>query len=86
MEWPKTHKTVVRWLDMGAAEMTLNCVLLTVNGKAGDWKEYKYCIGWYRESESERELSGVFGRESPAVVNIISAACRQPLHVALIPQ
>lgn len=51
MEWPKTHKTGVCRLGMEAVEKAINYVLLTDNGKAGDWKEYKYSIDWLGEGE-----------------------------------
>lgn len=73
---------------MGAAEMAINYVLLTDNGKAGDGNEYKYCIDRLGEVEFGEKNTGnsicVLCKESPAVVNIISVACRQPLLVGPI--
>lgn len=34
---------------MEAAEIAINYVPPTYNGKAGDGKEYKYCIDWLEE-------------------------------------
>lgn len=39
---------------MDAAEMAINYVRLTDNGKAGDGNEYKYCIDWLGEEFGEK--------------------------------
>lgn len=43
---------------MEAAEIAINDVPLTYNGKAGDRKEYKYCIDWLEEGEFEEKRRG----------------------------
>lgn len=69
-----------------AAEIAINYVLLTNNRNAWNWKENEHSSLWRRvwRDKGQRELRGVFGRESHAVVNIISVACRQSLLFAPI--
>lgn len=77
----KNTQTVVSRHGMYAPGLAINYVLLTDNEKVGDWRERRIDRSGGGELGGRKrrgELLGVIARESPAVVNIISAACTQP--------
>lgn len=54
----QTKELLVGWCCRDT--VAISYVLLTGNGNAGDWKEYKYCIDWLGEGElgEKKEESG----------------------------